>query len=125
MSGNGNSLREAFFAVPEEPAYEDVPMPFGTVRVYALTAREKDDFDIAHAKADGANFRARLVVATARDRSGIRMFRDADLIAISARPLPQIEPLVEAAIRVNRMSDRERGELEKNSESRADASSSG
>jgi hypothetical protein len=98
-------FRENFLAVSAEPAYEEVTTPSGAVRVYAMTLGEKDVFDIAHARAEGKDFRARLIVATVRDEAGNPVFRAHDIPAITRYPLPAVEPLVNAAVRVNRMSD--------------------
>jgi hypothetical protein len=119
------SLREAFFAVPAEPAYEDVPMPFGVVRVVAMSAGEKDQFDIENTKAEGQDFRARLVVATAFEEAGRPIFTKADIPALSKRPIYQIEPLIEATIRVNRISEKDQETLRKNSPSQEADSSTG
>lgn len=107
-------FREQFFALPLAAAFEEVETPAGVARVYALTAGEKDAFDVAHARAEGKDFRARLVVATVRDQEGHPAFTAADIPAISAAPFTLVEPLVKAAVRVNRMSDDEAEALRKN-----------
>jgi hypothetical protein len=107
-------FRDAFFQQSFGLDYEEVELSAGKVRVCALRAGEKDAFDIAHAKAKGNHFRARLIVATCRDESGAPVFDESDLPRLSAAPLLLVEPLVEAAIRVNRMSDKDAEALEKN-----------
>jgi hypothetical protein len=108
------SFRETFLSQSIEPNFEAITTPSGTVRVYAMTAGEKDAFDVAHARAEGKDFRARLIVATVRDASGNPHFRPHDIPSISAYPLPAVELLVTAAVRVNRMQDDHAEAVEKN-----------
>lgn len=108
------SFRDDFFAARPAPAVERVETAAGTAIVHAMTAAEKDRFDREHVKARGQRFRARLIVATARDEKGEPLFGREDMEALDGLPVAYLEPLVEAAIRVNRMSDAEQAELEKN-----------
>lgn len=108
------SFREQFFAAAPEPAVEEVATPAGVVHVRAMDAGEKDRFDREHHRAKGARFRARLVAATARDAEGRPLFGREDLERLDACPVPYLEPLVDAAIRVNKLSDAEREAVEKN-----------
>lgn len=110
-----SQFSEAFFAaVPDEVPFEVVTLPAGAVRVHAMTAGEKDAFDLAHAKAEGRDFRARLLIATVRDDQGRPCFRHSDLARLSAMALPAVEPMIAAAVRVNAMQDDAREALEKN-----------
>ncbi len=108
-------FRDKFFESAPEITFEEVQTPAGPARVYMLTAGEKDAFDLAHAKADGKHFRARLLVATVRDQEGHPAFTDVDLGRIANLPMPVVEPLVKAAIRINRMQDDEAEAVRKNS----------
>ena len=106
-------IRDAFFAQSFEPPHEDVETAAGMVRVVGLTAGEKDAFDVVHAKAEGKDFRP----ARRRDLPGLRrrpIFDGPASPASPRRPLPLIEPLVNAAIRVNRISDKIAEALAKN-----------
>jgi hypothetical protein len=108
-------MRQEFLnlaAVP--PAWEVVQTEAGPIYVHAMTAGEKDRFDLDHARSNGQHFRARLVMSTARDGSGAMVFVPEDLPALSAAPLALVEPLCTAAIRVNRMSDDAKDAVEKN-----------
>jgi hypothetical protein len=109
-------FREAFFAnAPVVDHVEVIHPAAGKVRVYMMTAGEKDEFDKAIRKSDWRHFRARLVVMTVRDEEGRPIFTEADLPALSARPLTDIEPMVDAAIGINRMNEQVQEYLQKNS----------
>ena len=108
-------LRDQFFAQAESRrTVESVETPAGKVFVHSLTAGEKDRFDIAHAKAKGEHFRARLLVATARDEEGDPVFGEGDVEMLSECPVSLLEPIVEVALRVNRMTDKDAESVEKN-----------
>jgi hypothetical protein len=118
-------FRDQFFAaISAVPEHEEVQSAAGPVRVTCLTAGEKDRYDVAVAK-EPETFRSRLVAMTARDGEGHRVFRDEDIPRLSTMPLPVIEPLVDAAMRVNRMGAKDVEALEKNSTGRSEESSSG
>jgi hypothetical protein len=108
------SFKTQFFQAAPEVAPERVETPAGPVLVYPLTVGEKDRLDRANARAKGRRFRARLVIATARDADGRSLFADEDLEQLDALPASYLEPLVEAAVRVNSMSDDVREADEKN-----------
>ena len=105
--------RERFFAASACP-FETVETAFGSARVYALTAGEKDALDMSVAREPGVNFRAKLVQATARDEDGRPLFLPIDVPELAAASFVALEPLVDAAIRVNRLGDREAQDLRKN-----------
>lgn len=107
-------FREAFFALRGEPVFEPVQTAAGLVHVHVLTAGEKDALDFAAAKTPGVDFRARLVVAACRLPDGALAFGPADVPALSSMPYPLLEPVVEAAIRINKMTDRDAEDLRKN-----------
>lgn len=61
-------------------------------------------------------FRAMLVVACTCNECGDRMFAASDMDAVGKMPAGLIEPIVDAAIRVNGLSDKEVDVIEGNSE---------
>ena len=105
---------QAFLAQSLDFGSEVVSTPVGDVVVKALSAQEKDAFDVAHSKAKGEHFRARLVVATAHELNGAKAFTDANIPTLSAMPIYYLEPMVDAAIRVNKISDVDAENLRKN-----------
>lgn len=107
-------FRETFLAAGEVMPFEHVHTAAGGARVYAMTVGEKDAFERAHVKGKGRRFRARLVIATARDDEGRPLFEAEDLERLDGLPAPLLEPLVEAAVRVNGLSGQEQEALEKN-----------
>jgi hypothetical protein len=77
------TTRESFlqaYAIP--PQVE----PVGDAFVRAMTAGEKDRFDLAHTKAEGRDFRARLLAASVCDESGSLLFTEKDIPALSGLP---------------------------------------
>jgi hypothetical protein len=105
--------RAQFLALGGEPP-EPVKTPAGEAHVFALTAGEKDRLDVAIAKEPGKRFRARVIQATARTAEGMPLFSEGDIPALDQMPLAVVEPLMEAALRVNRMHDKDVEALEKN-----------
>jgi xanthine/CO dehydrogenase XdhC/CoxF family maturation factor len=108
--------REQFFAV-KVPAFREVKVPAlggGSVFIRPMTAGERDAFDVAHSADGRSNFRARVVVASACDQLGNRLFTAADIPRLSELPAYALNPIVEAAEAVNLFSDADVDELEKN-----------
>ncbi len=116
--------RESFLA-PHPCNLEEVETPAGTAYVRAMTAGERDRFDLAHAADPGLDFRARMLVHTVCDEKGNLLFRKDDIPQLTALPAHLVDPLLEAAIRVNQMSSEDLEALRKNSEGRSEDSSSG
>lgn len=106
------------------PEYEEVTVPqFGTARVKVMTVGEKDTFDVA-VTAKKYGFRAGLIVICTIDERGIRVFDDEDITKIEQLPIYIVEPLVDAAIRINKLSKQDQEELAKNLNGQAGVSSS-
>lgn len=101
---------------------EPVQTPLGTTYVRTMTAGEKDDFDF-HATRDG-KFRCRLILLCCCDKDGKHEFGNKDLPALDELPLTVVEPIVDAAMRLNKLGPKEQEELRKNSPSPADDGSS-
>ncbi len=91
---------------------EPVVTPCGLTFVRSLTAGEKDRYDL-EARKDG-KYRCRLVLAACCTEDGRPEFGAQDLPAIDALPVHAIEPIVEAAMRVNRFTEADAEELRKN-----------
>ena len=105
------SLFADFAAGPEQ---ELVETNWGRLYVRAMTAGEKDRWDLRHAEVKGADFRARLVVACAFTEEGQPAFAASDIPALSALPVPALEPVVDTAVRINRMLAADVETLQKN-----------
>lgn len=95
------SFRDDLFSHPSERTIEAVETPAGTTYVRTLMVGEKDRFDVSSAK-DG-QFRARLVMACCCDEQGRPVFQDGDVHRLNDMPVHLLEPIVDAAIRLNKI----------------------
>jgi hypothetical protein len=117
--------------------YEDVYVPEwkGTVRVKALTGRERDDFEASctrelpardphtgkiirgqyEYRRDVENVRAKLVVRSVIDDQGKRIFRDQDANALGDKNAAPLDRLFDVASRLSRISAEDIEELAGNS----------
>ena len=99
--------------------YADVNALGGTVRVAAVSAGARDAFELSlqdiPEKERRKDFRARLVVMSCIDEAGKPLFTVDDIPALSALDAAAIDPVVEVAMRINGLSQRDRDELEGNS----------
>lgn len=111
--------RDAILA-PRELKRETVAVPEfdGTVVIQELTATERDAFEASCVKrkgkkteTDATNFRAKLVVQSARDETGARLFADTDVDAIGKLSASAINRLFEVACRLSGLTDTEVEEL--------------
>jgi hypothetical protein len=105
-------FRDDLFAQPAGRTIEPVETPAGRTFIRSLMAGEKDRFDIAAAKS--GEFRARLVQASCCTEAGQLEFTEADLHRINDLPLHLIEPIVDAAIRLNKIGPGDAEVLRKN-----------
>jgi hypothetical protein len=94
------------------PEWDDLTVAVGT-----MTAGQRDRFEVGHARAKNADFRARLAVFTVQGPDGRPLFTEADIPALSAGPARPLDRIVEAALRLNRFTAADVKELEKNSPS--------
>jgi hypothetical protein len=85
------------------------------VFVRMITAGERDALEAEHAKAKERNLRARIVAWTACDELGNLLFLPTDVPMLSKLPTTVLDPIVKAANAINKTSDVELEELEKNS----------
>lgn len=109
--------REAFFASAPAPITEDVPSPWGGgfIRVRQVTAGERDRWESGVYGKDKGQIRASLVVASCVDADGVPLFTLADIPRIAALPAYAIEPIVDAAGRLNAIRAEDVDTLAKNS----------
>jgi hypothetical protein len=91
---------------------EPVDTPVGTAYVRTITAGEKDDFDREYTK-DG-KFRCRLVLLACCTEDGRPEFTNLDLPAIDNLPITVLEPIVDAALKLNRIGTKDQDDLRKN-----------
>lgn len=91
---------------------EPVETPAGRTFVRTITAGEKDEFD-REAQKDG-KFRCRLVMLCCCTEDGRAEFTNLDLPALDELPVAVVESIVDAAIRINRMSPADAETLRKN-----------
>ena len=116
--------RDAILAAPDMLT-EEVPVPEwgGTVLVRGLTGTERDAFEEEMITGKGknrdvnlANFRARLIVKSVVDKSGKRLFTQADMVALGGKSAAAIQRVFQVAMRLSGMSEEDVEELTKNSE---------
>ncbi len=97
----------------DDMGYEDVSCPEwgGDVRIKKMTGRERDLFD-ASCMGNGkgkdrsinyANIRSRLVVRTAVDESGNRLFADSDAEALGEKSAVSLDLCADVAQRLNKI----------------------
>ena len=99
------------------PECEDVEIPgYGSAKVKVLTQAEKDKFDLAlETKSDRVGFRARLIVASVIDERGALVFDEDAIPKLMGLPAYVLEPIVDVALRINRLSKQDQDALAKNS----------
>lgn len=114
--------RDAILKI-EDQIYEDVEVPEwgGTVRIKALTAAERDQYEalvFLDPKGEPAkrreDIRAKLVVFSAVDESGTRLFGEKDIAQLSARSARAMNRLWAVASRLSGIGGEDQKELEKN-----------
>jgi len=120
--------REEILGKDDLPKREvDVPEWGGKVFVRTMTGAERDKFETVITKFSAAlkgkgdysdlNIRAKLVSLTLCDEHGKRLFSDADVVELSGKSAAALDRLSEIAQELNKMSDKDIEDLEKNSES--------
>ena len=105
--------------------FEDVEVPEwgGTVRVKALTGRERDALEASMIEGKGKNarvnlnnLRAKLVGRATVDEDGMPIFSDADVAALGAKSAAALTRVYEVAQRLSGITQEDVDELTKNSE---------
>lgn len=109
--------RAAFFAVPPQPRVQSVDVPglHGHVHVREMTCGEREEFEVAHIDAAKQDFAARLVAFTACDEACKPIFTRADVADISKLPASIVHPIAQASIKLNKLTEEDVSELQKNS----------
>lgn len=96
--------------------FTEVPALGGTVQICKLSAGGRDRVSAAllglGSGKDNGTYRARLVVETACDESGAKLFTDADMSWLSNLEYDLLEPIVDYANKLNKFGDPQ--DLEKN-----------
>ena len=106
-------LTRISFLAPQTLERRPVTVPgLGSCFVRAMSAGERDEFEVAHTKGKSRDFRARLVACTVCDEAGELVFSPADIPALSALPAATLQPIVTAAVEVNRLSEADVKDLE-------------
>lgn len=108
--------RESFFAVPAPRVHRiEVPDLGGFVWIRPLNAGERDRFEGEHNQKKNIDFRARVAAASVCDEEGNLLFGPADVPQLSALPGASLDPIVSAALKLNKFTAEDIEELEKNS----------
>lgn len=119
-------LRDDILGV-DDLSREEVKIPSWNlsqpVYVREMTAAERDEYEAylldnrgPDEKTNLRGVRARLVVLTLVDKDGNRIFSDSDIDAVGRKGARSIEPIVEAAMKLNAMRKKDVEALAKNSE---------
>lgn len=106
-----DNFRQAAGKFKQEAVY--VPDLGGSVIVCQRSAKYRDDFEESVKGDKAASVRARLVACYAADENGQPLFSPDDVAWLGDLPASTLEPIVDAAMRLNGM--RGNGEPEKNS----------
>lgn len=115
--------RDDWLAAPRVRV-EKVPVPEVGQDAYvrSMSADERDEWEIGQYLVNGKDvstnrrqLRARLVVRCVCDEHGARTFSNEDLPLVGGMDSKIVDRLYEAAVKVNRLSDADVDDLEKNS----------
>lgn len=115
------STREALLAEEAKAVYQVEVPDVGTYYVREMSGEERDRFDgmaqrlREQGKENIYRFRARLLAMTVTDAEGKRLFSPDDVEGLARVRASVLEPLVDAALNVNGMSQESVQALEKNS----------
>jgi len=101
----------------------NVPEWGGAVIVRSMTAADRDEYEQSMVNSRGAdekgnmrNIRARLIICTAVDESGKRLFTDADIDLIGAKAARAVNRVFKVAARLNALTSDDVDDLAKNSD---------
>lgn len=111
--------RDAILAATRIPTERvEVPEWGGFVTVRAMTAAERDAYEVDAARriqnGDVADFRVRLAVASLVDDDGRPMFTEADIPALSQMWWAPLHKIAEAALAINGLNNGDVEDLAKN-----------
>jgi hypothetical protein len=120
VSGNHRLDRAAILGFAPLLLREDIEVPGwggGTVGVRAMNAMERDRFETALLANKRTNFRGLLAAFTLCDEEGKRICTEQDAEFLAGQSAAVLEPIIEAAIRLNKLSPDDVRDMEKNSPS--------
>jgi hypothetical protein len=126
--------KEAILQADDLPTEDvDVPEWHGTVRVRALSGKERDAFEASLQQQRGkdyvrntANVRAKLVAKCLVGEDGERLFSENEVNALGAKSAAGLDRVFEVAAKLSRLSEEDIDELGKSSGSdQSEDSSSG
>ena len=108
-----NSILQASDVVIESL---EVPEWKGTVYVKSMSGQERDSFEASLVSKDGknpvyANIRAKLVVRTACDETGKRLFSEADIPDLTRKSAAALQRIFEVAQRLSGISSKDVEEM--------------
>ncbi len=96
-----------------------VTLPDGNLYIKALTAMEQEEFETAMLDENGkaktdVSLKAIMVIMSAEDESGEKIFTMDDLETLGEMPAADINKMFSVAQKLNNISDEDIGELTKN-----------
>ena len=91
----------------------EVPEWGGHVFVRSMTAIQRDDFEVRHAKGTLKNYRATIASRTICDESGALMFSEAEIAQLSQKSSGALSRIYDVAIDLSGVSEEDAQELEK------------
>jgi hypothetical protein len=111
--------RASILAITPSLPREEVQVPEwgGTVFVKTMSGTERDRFETLLVENKRRNFRGTLAALTVCDEAGKRLFAESDAQALSEHAASALERIATVAIKLNKFTDNDVRELEKNSES--------
>lgn len=139
-NGTGEYLTHDEILNADDIVYETVPVPewskngkAGVVRIKALSAIERDDFESSlvlgqgkHSKVSTVNIRAKLCARGIVDAKGNRLFSDSEVLKLGAKSAAAMDRVYERIAHLSKISDADIEDYKGNSPSGpSDVSSSG
>lgn len=109
------AFKESLFSICPDRAIEPVETPAGTTYVRTITVREKDEFDKAVQEAGGVS-RAHILIHFCCKEDGSPEFDEFDANRIGDLPAGVVEPIINAALKLNKLSGEDVEAVRKNSE---------
>lgn len=105
-------FKEQLFSICPERTIQAVDTPAGRTYVRTITVREKDLFDAAVRETKAT--RAQLLIACCCKEDGTPEFDEFYVARLGELPAGVVEPIVDAALEVNRFRPEDAGEARKN-----------
>ncbi len=121
LNGHVRLTRDAILGAQDLPTIEvSIPEWGGSVFIRTMTGAERDLFEIDWKQNVGPggtpqSVRARVAVATVCDEEGNLLFSKADMDVLSKKSSVPLDRVFEAAMKHNKLTDKDVEELRKNS----------